>query len=133
LAPFFSNGWFEVSGGDSVEIKTGNGNYNSSSNGSFRTEYPAVQGQNREIWTGVRTKFVAKILTMNLPMLGSTTPDDSEGLQTRIMSVLIREPTQDECQSFMRDRIQKIIGLDSRYSQYGSGNSDYAPMEDNGC
>jgi hypothetical protein len=136
FAPLYKNGWFEVSGKSDLEVRggmTGGG-----SQGSFKDDYPSnvisPEGgsKNRSIWTGVRTKFTAKILSMKLPMLGRTTEDDA-GLSTRIATILIREPSQVECQRFMSVRYQQILKLDNRFNNYGSQQSKYLPMEDNGC
>ena len=75
---------------------------------------------------------MAKVLSLKLPMIGSTT-EDNEGLSTRILTVLIREVSQDECQKWMSDRFLKIMHLDSRFSSYGANTGQYVRMEDNGC
>lgn len=130
LSPLYSNNWFEISGKSDVEVRSGV--VSGSGRASFKEEYPSADGSNREVWTGVRTKFVSKVLAFRIPMLGRTA--DSEGLDAKIMTVLIREPSQSECQGFMKDRISKIFSLESgRYQQYGSRMSEAIAMEDNGC
>lgn len=138
FAPLYKNGWFTVSSKSELEVKGGM-TEGGSSTGSFKDDYPSTstapetQGKNRAIWTGVRTKFTAKILSLKLPMLGKTTEDD-EGLSTRVATILIREPSQAECQKFMSDRYEKIFALDSsRFQTYGTHKNKYIPMEDNGC
>lgn len=130
LAPLYSNGWFEVSNKGSLEVRSGNVGLGGQT--SFKDEYPPASGANKDIWTGVRTRFVTKVLSMNLPMVGRTTEDD-EGLSTRIMTILIREPSQNECQKFMKDRYAKMLSLDPRFSVYASHGADYLALEDNGC
>jgi Flp pilus assembly protein TadG len=132
LAPFFSNGWFTVSPKGELEVRSGN--TGSGAQASFKDDYPSAKEANREIWTGVRTKFVARVLSLKLPMIGSTTQDD-EGLSARVVTILIREPSQNECQKFIKDRYDVMMKLDSRFAinGYTSHQSDYVAMEDNGC
>jgi len=130
FAPLFKNGWFSLSEKSQLEVR--GGETQTASQGSFKAEYPSTGGSDRFMWTGVRTKFTALILSMKLPMLGRTTEDDG-GLSTRVMTVMIREPSQSECQTFMQDRYAKIMSLDTRFQNYGTHKTSYLPMEDNGC
>lgn len=118
----YSNGWFEISPKDSLEIRSGYGE-------SFKDDYPGTT-QNRPAFTGIRTTLVAKMLDMKLPLIGKTS-DDEGGFSTKIVSILIREPTQTECQKHIADRFSKINQLDTRFSSYSNGT--YTPVEDNGC
>jgi hypothetical protein len=126
LAPLFSGGWFELSKKNELEIRSGETE-------SFKDEYKAASSPNRAVFTGVRTTFTAHVLDMQLPMIGKTSDDDG-GFKTKILTVMIREPSQEECQQFMKSRIEAINKLEggTRFSSYSSA-SKAVPMEDNGC
>jgi len=122
FAPLFRGGWFEISKKDELDIRSGNGE-------TFQNEYRSNQ-QNRAVFTGVRAQLTAHMLDMQLPMIGKTS-DDEGGFKTKILTILIREPNEDECQKFINDRAAKIQGLES--SRFSTYTSRYFPMEDNGC
>lgn len=131
LAPLFSNGWFEISKAEELEVR--GGETGTSSQGSFRNDYPSAGSENRRIFAGVRATLSAKMLEMRLPLIGNTADGEEGGFSTKITTILIREPSQVECQKFIKDRYSKLMSLDGRFSSYGSHQADYAPMEDNGC
>lgn len=98
------------------------------------SEYPITN--NRVPSTGVRIRFVSKILNLKLPLLGRLMGEDSEGLSANVTSFLMREPTQKECQTQMSLRSNAIFSLDSRFQSYTtsvSGTNKGFSMEDNGC
>ncbi len=97
-------------------------------------EYPV--SSNRVPNTGVRIRFVSKILNLKLPLLGRLMGEDSEGLDANVTSFLMREPTQYECQQQMLSRSEVIFKLDPRFQSYTSssgGINKGSSMEDNGC
>lgn len=124
LAPLFQNGWFSVSPANQLEVRN-------SQNADFSRDYPT--NTPRQVFQGVRTVFKADVLEMRLPFIGSVTPD-GDGFSTRIGAFLIRESSQSECISFMRQRVEALWGLgDGRMAKFkGSGSVD-VPWEDNGC
>ena len=81
---------------------------------------------------GVRANLVSKVLSMKLPLIGKTSDEDN-GFSTKVASILIREPTQEECQNLIKSRYSALMGLDNRYQPYSNHQSDYVAMEDNGC
>ena len=129
ISSLFENEWFEISPSSAIEIRGGKHN-NSSSAGSFKDEYPASD-YNRPSFSGVRTTFTAKVLDIKLPIIGNTDPAQ-EGFASKIITIMIREPSQVECLEFMKNRFEKINTLDSRFSSYNQKSSAIA-MEDNGC
>ncbi len=126
LAPLFSGGWFELSKKSELEIRSGE-------NESFKDEYKAASNANRPVFTGVRTTFTANVLDIDLPMIGKTS-DDEGGFKTKILTIMIREPSQEECQVFLKSRIDAINKLEggTRFSGYSNASLAIA-MEDNGC
>ena len=129
FSAFFQNGWFQISPKSSIEIR--GGATDDQNQGSFSRDYPSVS-PNREIFMGVRTKLTSKVLSLKLPLVGQTS-EDEDGFSTRVISILIREPTQDECQNLIKARYSAIMSLDKRYQIYSNHQSDYVAMEDNGC
>jgi hypothetical protein len=129
LGSFYRNSWFQISPPNALEVRGGN-HENSTSAGTFQSDYPGSE-TNRPSFMGVRTTLTANILDLNLPMLGKTDPDQ-EGFSSRIVAMIIREPSQVECQRFINSRFDQINNLDSRYSKY-SQKQYYYNAEDNGC
>lgn len=130
FSPLYSNGWFEISSKTDLEIAQGKETLNRK---SFADDYPARGGTNRESFHGVRTTLTAKMLELTLPLIGKVTPED-DGFKTRIAAILIREPTQQECQDYMRVRREKLWEIDNRRFTALPRAPDIAvPWEDNGC
>jgi hypothetical protein len=127
IKPIFSNGWFSLSSPAQLEIRQGNGS-------NFEADYPTSGDlPNRKIFQGVRATFNAKMLYMQLPFIGSTS-DDERGFTSRIAAVLLRNPSQVECQTFMEARIDAIWNLEGgRANRFKSSSSQLIPQEDNGC
>lgn len=128
LAPLFKNGWFEISNADQVEIRPGEGD-------NFQRDYPAAGG-GRPTYQGVRTRFVARILEMRIPLLGKVTPDDDGGFSTRITAFLIREPSQKECLDYMNKRKDELFdngNFNGRFSRFKKSTDVPVPWEDNAC
>lgn len=123
FGPLFRGGWFEISKKDELDIRSG-------TNGeTFRTDYKSSP-ENRPVFTGVRAQLTAQMLDMKLPMVGKTS-DEEGGFKTKILTILIREPNEDECRNFIDKRAAAIRSLESsRFSNY---KERYYAMEDNGC
>lgn len=128
LAPLFSNGWFEIGG---LDIRGGGTNAK-----NFNDRYPKPESDAKGApQVGIRLNFEAKMLDMKIPLLGPT-DSKGDGFKAFITGLMIREPSAKECRDQIKnDRYKAIMNLDSRFSSIaGAGSdSDYVPMEDNGC
>jgi len=74
-------------------------------------------------------------LDLKIPLLGPTDPDGN-GFKAFLTGLMIREPSSKECRDQIRNqRYKAILELDKRFDGIaGTGSqSDYIPMEDNGC
>lgn len=129
LSSLFSNGWFSISKKSELEVKPGSGG----ATANFGNDY---QKGGYDTFQGVRTTFIAKILELNVPFLGKVTPDDG-GFKTRILALMIREPSHQECVEFMKERVVQFgsnPSFDSRFGPFLSKSKDPPiPWEDNGC
>lgn len=129
LKPLFNNpdgGWFKLG---ALNIRGGGASRN------FGDIYPTnvdPSGTQRTPQVGVRFSFQPKILNFKVPFLGSTAEDEDQGYSAQISGLLIREPTQKECNEQIKARYDSILDLDPRYKQYSNANK-YMPLEDNGC
>ncbi len=115
LGTFFRNGWFTL---EDVRIADFNGDYETDTSKDSAT------------FIGARSVFTANILSMNFPLLGSTTEDD---LKANISSYLMREPTEEECSQFVRERFERIKTLKEGFGQGFVRSESYAVMMDDGC
>ncbi|GIL18798.1 MAG: hypothetical protein BroJett040_25490 [Oligoflexia bacterium] len=133
LSSFYTGGWFTVSSQSELDVRQGKGALNGLTS-NFQTELAgSATSDPHGIFMGVSTKLVAKVLNMRIPMLGSTSNDDAdEGFATNVNAILIREPTQKECQKYYEDRAQALSQLPSGNSAFYNSQA-YVPMEDNGC
>lgn len=128
LGIFFHNNWFEV---DKEPPYSTRGNF--SFDDEYKNQYANGQYINEgTTFTGIRIKFVAKMLAMTIPFLGKTY-DDEDGFVTYIDSFLMREPTMQECQEFNSSRFKAIKTLDGRFASGKIKDDAYVVMADNGC
>lgn len=123
----FSQGWF------SLKLES----FHSGKNGDVYTEYPGSPDGTKLPSTGIRMIYTTNLFNLKLGPLGSTNPQD-EKFSAKVTGFMLRNPTQEECQTFMKveNRHRAIINLDDRYKQYdrqAGSNPEYFPMEDNGC
>ncbi len=126
FASLYSGGWFTISKPGDLEIKGGG------QEDTFDEEYGKESFRGIP-FEGARAKLTAKVLNFQIPFIGRTT-DEDDGLSTNVAAFLIREPTQNECQQFMKDRHAAIKNLDpNRFGQLQIKDDSYIPMEDNGC
>jgi hypothetical protein len=122
LASLFSNGWFTLSKVSDLEIRQGDGD-------NFNKDYDS---DSRGDLQGVRTTFTAKILELRLPLIGAITPDNGS-FSAKLTGILIREPTQQECEQYMDQRAQELWNIgEGRFQTYRKGEVP-TPWEDNGC
>ena len=115
LGAYFRNGWFSLS-----DVKIAD----------FNEEFSPDPNKDSDTFIGARVTFVAKILNMRVPLLGSTTDDD---LSANISSYLMREPTEEECLQFVKQRFSQIQNLRPGFSQGFIDPNAYAVIADDGC
>lgn len=128
LRPLYTNGWFKVDAQPFVGDQT-----------TVIPQYAEAAENANQFW-GVGTNFTATILDFKIPFFGSTAPDgdgSGSGFKTYMGSYLGREPTTEECLSFVEQRWVMIRNLRSSnggasYST-GSGSGGYYPQADDGC
>lgn len=133
LPPFgkiFKQGWFILKPDTSrgTALKSG---YNRD---QF-DEYNKTGEEKRLINSGVRLVFITNLFNLKLGFLGSTN-SSGETFSAKVTGLMLRNPTQDECQLYMKKRHAAILNLDSRYKandKAPGSNPKYVPMEDNGC
>lgn len=132
FAPLYSNGWFEIDKPEAALV------------GDATTVFPEYKQSSPEepnLFYGVGTKFIARMLEFNIPFFGSTTDDgdgQGSGFKTFIASYLSREVTTNECLNFFNARRwEKIRSLPvsnaSPYSVLTPANEAYVIVSDNGC
>jgi hypothetical protein len=100
--------------------------------GDFSNDYPPPATADRSIYVGAHLQFEAKVLNLNLPLLGKTETNSSTGKAT-LNSYLGREVSTTECrQNFTAQRFQHLLQLNSRYRQLPNASNE-ALITDNGC
>lgn len=101
-------------------------------------------GEPRHPWIGVQSSIDLVLLkNVNVPFLGKITesPDD---LNFPVRAIIFRHPSYDECRKFFSARFEKGIKQmeaenesSTQLTRWGNfpaaGETDYRPMEDNGC
>lgn len=117
IAPFYTNGWFELSGGPGTQDW-----------GSLFSDHDS----DSESFIGSRVSLNAKILEFRIPLIGDTA-DLDDAFRANIASYLNREPTSSECIEFMsgESRFNAIRSLDGSYRNPAV--RDYVRITDNGC
>ncbi len=123
----FNQGWFTLKL-ESVHSGVG---------GDVFADYNGSPDGTKLIVTGVRFSYATKILNLTLGPLGKTNPDETP-LTANVTGFMLRNPTQEECQKFMKveNRHRALLELDARFKNYDrqqGSNPQYFPMEDNGC
>jgi hypothetical protein len=125
LRPLLANpeGFFTFSKSADLDIRSGNGK-------NFETDYTTA---NRNSLQGVRATFVANILETNWPLIGKISPEDG-GFSSKVLGIIIREPSQRECLDYMAERNQALWTFDgnNRFSPFRKTDLPEA-WEDNGC
>ena len=118
--PLFKNGWFKVQPEPWI--------------GNIVNFIPDYANENNAFW-GVATNFEAPILKMQIPLFGSTDPDD-KGFKAVIGSYLGREPTSAECTAFVKNRLTSIRNLPVTTGvsyQTNTSPIGYTAFLDDGC
>lgn len=99
--------------------------------GDFSDEYDEEEPGN-EVFVGARLGFQARILNINIPLLGSTSENPSTG-KAILNSYLLREPSTTECRdSFNKRRYEKLLELHPSYRQT-PGQAKSVLVTDNAC
>lgn len=129
LGKWFSKDWFKL-GYDSQPFRSG-------VNGDIFSEYAGSTTGAKLATTGVRLVYETKMFNLNLGPLGSTNPQ-GESFKAKVTGFMLRNPTQEECQKYMKveNRHRALLDIDQRFHQYDrapGSNPKYVPMEDNGC
>ena len=120
----FLQGWYAVSSPGELDIRTG-----------VDRDFSADLGGGedpRGVFMGVSTRFVAKILNLSVPFLGSSSDGEEGSFATRISTILIRESSQKECHTWYDQRVQAIGSLRASQAPYFKS-EEVKRMEDNGC
>jgi hypothetical protein len=99
----------------------------------FNTEYPEDPAEDNATYFGARIRIEAKILDINIPMLGRSKTKPETGT-ANVQTFLGREVTTEECrEQFNRNRWAGIQALSSAYTPPGDPNIALFVMTDNGC
>jgi hypothetical protein len=129
ISSLYANKWFVLVKPEELDVRGGA----SADAKSFGADLGGGSDMpNRNWFLGVSAPLQAKILTMNLPLLGKTDPEeDGNAFKTRINAMMIREPSQKECKDFFEKRRTALGQLPSGQGFYQQ--NAYVSMEDNGC
>lgn len=118
FSPFFSNGWFEINGGENGGLDDWNNLYNQG-------------GADSSNFIGSRVQLNAKVLEFQIPLFGDSYSEE-DVFTANVASYLNREPSSEECLEFMNEtRLEAIRSLDASYSAAPLDN--YQAFADNGC
>lgn len=126
IGALYKNAWFTLGSADKLDIRSGE-----TGNGKTFSEDLGAGQDLRKWFIGVSFPLTLGILKLRLPLIGDTAPDADQGLQTRLNTMLIRDPSEKECKDFMEERRQALRNLPSGQQFYDP--AAYIPMEDNGC
>lgn len=132
FAPLYSNGWFEIDKPEAALVGDAT---------QMFPEYKPSTPEEPNLFYGVGTKFIARMLEFNIPFFGSTTDEgdgQGSGFKTFVASYLGRDVTTNECLNFFNSqRWEKIRALPvsgaSPYSALTPANEAYVVVTDNGC
>ncbi|MFN7727831.1 MAG: TadE/TadG family type IV pilus assembly protein [Bdellovibrio sp.] len=129
ISSLYANKWFVLVKPDELDVRGGV----SADSKTFGADLGGGSDMpNRNWFLGVSAPLQAKILTMNLPLLGKTDPEeDGNAFKTRLNAMMIREPSQKECKDFFEKRRTALGQLPSGQGFYQQ--TAYVAMEDNGC
>lgn len=128
IGTLYQNGWFTVPNAGGIDVRsgvTGNGR-------QFSQDLAGGSDPSDRNWfLGVSIPLTIGMLKFNFPLLGNTAPDEDQGFQTRLNTMLIRDPSEKECRDFMQNRRANLGSLPSAQGFYVP--DAYIPIEDNGC
>jgi len=126
IGTLYNSDWFKVASATDIDLRGG-----PSGNGRTFSDDLAGGNDRRGIFMGVSIPLTIGLLKFKFPLLGNTAPDHDEGFTTKINSMLIRDPTEQECKNFMDQRRDELRNLPSGKKFFEP--SAYIPLEDNGC
>lgn len=92
--------------------------------------FPSTGGT-PNLFYGVWTKFIPKVLELNTPW--GSTEEDAAFFETVVGSYLGREPSRDECEKFNRNRWQLILDVHNGIPEAANSSGTYGVFSDNGC
>lgn len=128
VGTLYQNGWFEAAKGEAVDIRGGQ----TADGGKFSDDLAGGSDSSERNWfLGVSVPLTINLMKFRMPLLGDTAPDQDNGFQTRLNTMLIRESSEKECKDFMENRRSALGALPSATTYYDP--AAYVPMEDNGC
>ena len=88
--------------------------------------------ETRHPWFGFSTSLELKLFkSLRIPFLGKVV-DDDQAFTFPLRAFILRNPSHEECQQFIKDKFNVIKGL-SDFKNVGGSSSSYVPNEDNGC
>ncbi len=126
LKPLFrKDGWFELE-----EVGTVVGDFSS----IYEAKAISSTTEGFSSFHGARVRLVANLLNLRFPIIGSTS-DGGKNFKANVASYLSREPSTQECMSFVNQRLQRMMSIQgANYSGAGKVlDADYIRMADNGC
>lgn len=126
IGSLYSSNWFEAAAADKIDVRGG-----PTGDGKLFSDDLAGGSDKRNWFIGVSIPLTLKMLRMNLPLIGNTAPEHEDGMMTKINAMLIRDPSEKECKTFMEQRRSALKELPSGRQFYDPGS--YFPLEDNGC
>lgn len=129
ISQLYAGTWYDIVKPSELDIRSG-----PTADGKlFEQELNGGASPNDRNWfIGVSARFIAKVMALKIPILGSTSEDDDSGtFTTHINAMLIRESSQKECFDFFEARRNALSKLPSGQSFYQA--NEYVRMEDNGC
>ncbi len=132
LASLYSNNWFIF--GPIADNMIRQGTTDSNFFKEFANVGTGSDDQYKKVFVGVSVPLEAKIMTMKIPFISGSGPDDDTSVfKTNVNTMLLREISQEECQQahWGEGRRQALKGLKSGTNFYQE--AKYHRMEDNGC
>jgi hypothetical protein len=135
IARIFKSSWFEIDSPDEILIRQGQSGEGTGGAKDFSQDLGGGGSNPHMRFQGVSIRFLPKILNFKLLSLGSTNPDeDPATFETRLNTMLIREPSQSECREFFKTKAQVNSWRDLLEGQnFSIEPQDFGLFEDNGC
>lgn len=135
IARIFKSSWFEIGSADEVMFRQGLSAEGTGGAKDFSQDLGGGGSNPHMRFQGVSIRFLPRILNIKLLSLGATNPDDDPAtFETRINTMLIREPSQSECREFFKTKAEVNSWRDLVEGQnFSISPQDFASPEDNGC
>ena len=126
IGSLYATSWFQLGSRDKLDVRQG-----PTGNGEMFDQDLAGGADKRNWFIGVSIPLTVGLLKMKLPLIGDTAPDEDDGPQTALNTMLIRDPSEKECKDFYEQRRSALKNLPAGRQFYQTGS--YVPLEDNGC